>query len=504
MATIITKMNHLLDEMIRMKWLAVAVVFYFYGMMLKKEIALSSGELGVAFNNWDISLRLLNDMYLIVYFIIPFVLFLSSRTVLKDFDYQLLIRLGSYRRWVYHSLASFWAKASPLFTLWIFLSLFMAIGFPFSWHWSSLSGTSYATNTLNGLAAVFEFPFLALAVQVFLIAFAFSLMHMALGIFYVLVQHKAFMYLVSAVIFLVSVIGFKVLPNHLAFLVPPTYFSLTKAVELFQSLWLLGLSLSIIGGLYYLCIRFLDVNKRRYLSSFSLYFPVVGYVTLCILGIIAVGNSLKESDQASIWDVWAMAFTGVSTEYFSYLPFFYYIIVFFGFVYGVQVFLSREVEQLGYYKIIRFQNLGAWMWSWMRRLLVAIFLFLIGLMALALMIGALLGRETDFQVLMFPNPLTEIIYHFFFNGFLQVALYINIVFIVSWVSKESIHGMVLISIFMVLMLPGFNVAGLVPVGLNGMAYLVEYSPYYLSLVLLGFNLFAVSMIHVLFKRSLKI
>ncbi|MGP7819729.1 hypothetical protein ACTXGU_21725, partial [Niallia sp. 01092] len=92
-------MKKYLEDMIGIKWLVIGVIFYFYGFMLRKEVVKAAYEFGVSFNNWDIILRLLNDMYLIVYFIIPVVLFFSTKSILVDFDYQILIRLGSFKKW---------------------------------------------------------------------------------------------------------------------------------------------------------------------------------------------------------------------------------------------------------------------------------------------------------------------------------------------------------------------------------------------------------------------
>ncbi|MCZ0756341.1 hypothetical protein M4I42_12285, partial [Anoxybacillus sp. J5B_2022] len=70
-----------LEDVISVKWLVTGVIFYFYSVMLKNEIVKVAYEKKVYFNNWDITLRLLNDMYLIVYFIIPIVLFFSIRSI---------------------------------------------------------------------------------------------------------------------------------------------------------------------------------------------------------------------------------------------------------------------------------------------------------------------------------------------------------------------------------------------------------------------------------------
>lgn len=140
----------------------------------------------------------------------------------------------------------------------------------------------------------------------------------------------------------------------------------------------------------------------------------------------------------------------------------------------------------------------------MRKLLINIVAFLLLLMGLSLIIAALFDVKANFYTTIFTNPMFEVMYHFFVNGFLQVGFYVLAIFIVSWISKESIHGLILISVFMVLMLPGINTHAIIPVGLNGMSYLLNYSPYYLTSILLLMNLILLCVIHFLFRGSLKI
>ncbi|MGZ0084482.1 hypothetical protein ACWNXI_02475 [Caldibacillus thermoamylovorans] len=495
-----------LEGVISLKWLAVGSVFCLYGFMLKKEIVQTASERKVYFNNWDLTLRLLSDMYLIVYFIIPLVLVFSIRSILIDFDYQVLIRLGSFKKWVYYSFRNFWVSIAPLLLLWVFVSLFMAIGFPWSWDWSQLSATEHWTNTLNELIAFFEMPLFALAAQFVLAIVTFSFAHIVLAIVYVLTESKYFMLFVSVIVFLGSIIGFKLLPRELAFLSPPTFFSIVQAVHTFHSLILVSIVLFVASVLIVLFLQVLDLNKKAYVQWIKPYIPIVIYFFLCVIGISLTARSLlKTSADLTIWDVLVMSFVGVSAERFMYVPFFFYVLVFFGFVYLVQwFFLSNEIEELGYYKIIRFRSLDKWFWSWMQKLFQATALFLCTLMGLSLVIAVCFGLNMRFHVTMLSTPVYEVIYHFFINGFLQIIFYIIAVFIVSWVSKESIHGLLLVGVFMILMLPGVNGGGVIPVGLNGIVYLADDSPYDLTVILIIVNTIALSVVHYLFKQSLKI
>lgn len=494
-----------LEDVISVKWLVVGVIFYFYSVMLKNEIVKVAYEKKVYFNNWDITLRLLNDMYLIVYFIIPIVLFFSIRSIFMNFDYQILIRLGSFKKWVYNSLKHFWMRISPLLILWVFVSLFMTIGFPYSWDWSQLSKTKHFTNTIYELVKFFGTPISAFAAQLILLMLIFSLLHIVFATVYVLTKSKYFMLFISVMFFLGNIMGFKLLPREVAFLSPTTFFSIAKGVNTFGSPILSYVVIIVFFMFGILFLQVLDVNKTAYIQSIKSYIPIVIYFFLCIVGISATAQSLTKSTDVTIWDVWAMSFIGVSAERFSYIPFFFYLIVFFGFIYLVQLlFLSNEIEQLGHYKIIRFRSLKKWFWSWMQELLMVTIFFLFILMGLSLALAVCFGANTDFYVTVLSNPLYEVIYHFFINGFLQIVFYIILIFIVSWISKESIYGVLLVSLFIILMLPGVNVVGIIPVGLNGIVYLADYSPYHLTFILIIMNTITFFVVNYLFKQSLKI
>ena len=67
-------------------------------------------------------------------------------------------------------------------------------------------------------------------------------------------------------------------------------------------------------------------------------------------------------------------------------------------------------------------------------------------------------------------------------------LYILLIFIFSWAQRGSIQGLILVSIFMILMLPGFNPLGILPVGLNSLVYTVDFSPFHITVILLIANL----------------
>jgi hypothetical protein len=315
-----------LGYVINIRWIAAGVVFYFYSVLLKRNIAFTAVELGKGFNNWDFTLRLLNDMYLIIYFLIPVTLFVSFKSILTDFDYQVLIRLGSYRHWVYNSIKQFWMRNSPLFLLWIFISLFMTIGFPLSGNWSELSRTDHITNPISDLAYFFKSPVSAFALQITLMFIAISLLHVILATIYVITKSKNFILLISIGVFLGSIMGFKLIPEKLLFLSPTSYLSITQGINHFNSLTINYVVIGIIGAVLFLFLHFfLDVNKKKYIHLLKPHFTTVIYLVLCTIGIISSANIVSNSVNTTVWDVWIVSFIGVSAESFSYLSFFLYL-----------------------------------------------------------------------------------------------------------------------------------------------------------------------------------
>lgn len=492
-----------IEEVISIKWLVVGVIFYFYGDLLKRKIMHNAQVNGVSINGWDITLQLMNDMYLIVYFVIPLVLYLSINSILSDFDYQNLIRLGTFKRWVYRSLKLFWKRSSPLLFLWAFVSLFMMIGLPHSWSWSQLSKSKLAFNALYELTDFFLTPVSGFGFQLFSLFITLSFLHIGLAILYVLTQNKNFILVICAFFFLGGMAGFKLLPKELAFLSPTTYFSLTKAVNSFNTPILSSIFIIVFGVMCLLLLHILDFNKRRILHTIKPFLPVGIYFILCLLGILSTASSLN-SAEATIWDLWVMSFRGSSSEDFAYFPFFFYSIVFFGFIYLVNLFLNEEIESIGYYKIIRFRNINKWFWNWFKKLIIIVVFFILTLTGLTLFIAVCMGMKTNFTLTTVPVPLIEVIYHFGINSFLQIILYIFAVFIVSWKTKEPSYVLILISLFMIVMLPGINAAGIIPVGLNSFSYLNEHSLLYLTSILIFMNILVYAVINYLFKRSLKI
>lgn len=488
-----------IESIFKFKWIIVGIIFFVYGLFLKKGIAISAYYSKLPFNVWDITLRLMNDMYLNIYFITPLIMFISARVILENFNDQILIRVGSYRKWVCYSLFKFWLEFLPFLSVWVLISIFMMIGFPHSWKWSTYSGTHEFGNPLFQLPEHYAFPLSVLICQILLIILSISFTQIVLSYVFAFTKKRIYLIVIIMSMFIGGIVSFKVLPPKFSFLFPSTYLSIAKSIYLFGSANLLYFFLAL---LIIISILLLSYSKKTIIYSIvSTNLPLIIYCLISLTGIIATSYFYRDS---TVWDIWLLFLGGVSADNFSYLSFFSYSIVYFGFIYLIQLFFSKEVDQLGYYQIIRYQSLYKWFWSWMKKLIYKILLFLFLLFIITLLTALVIKRELVLEITLMPISLSEGLYHYYINGFLQILFYVLVLFILTWVSKESMHGVIVISVFMVLMFPGINFAGFIPVGLNSLVYLYNYSPYLLTINLLIVNLLAYITIYYLFKKSLKI
>ncbi|KPC97928.1 hypothetical protein LR69_03855 [Geobacillus sp. BCO2] len=83
-------------------------------------------------------------------------------------------------------------------------------------------------------------------------------------------------------------------------------------------------------------------------------------------------------------------------------------------------------------------------------------------------------------------------YHFLSTATFKFSFYVLFVFLISWLSKETFYSFVGIAILSFFMFPGLNNRGIIPSGLNSMAYLLTNdSIYRISTVLFLWNVFAI-------------
>lgn len=486
-------------------WLFIFLILYFYGLFFVREVIFTvSIELQLKINAFDIVLSVLSDIYLIIYFLLPIILFIMNYLMFKEFNSISLIRYGSYKKWIYSLQKTFFLHLFTLIIIWIGVALSLTIGLTYENRWSDLASNHMASNyTITpNLESFIQFPLLATILQIVLFGISILLIQFFLLIVFVYFKNKNLIIIISTLVFLGAIVGFKLLPSSFMFFSLPNYLVLYHGLSNFNSTFTLFILIGICGSLLILFAEIIDlklINLKTYIYMFS---PYLIFILLCLSGIIYSANLLN-TELITFWDLLIYSFNGISQEGFNYISYIYYIIVFFGFIYLVEIHLQKEFMSISYYKIIRYRSLFRWFFEWISKVIVFSFLFLFILLLLTYIVALIYGYTNIKEINYFENiPIKNYFYQFFINGFLQLTSYSLIVFITSWLSREVFRSFFVVSIMMVLMLPGLY-SVYIPVGLNSLGLAINGSDifHYSILLLISILLELLIILWLLTKRD---
>ncbi|MNB96050.1 hypothetical protein D3C81_287770 [compost metagenome] len=197
-----------------------------------------------------------------------------------------------------------------------------------------------------------------------------------------------------------------------------------------------------------------------------------GYGLLCLLGIFSPYlNPWGKS--VTVWDTLYLRFYGVSLEGgFTLLSFLYYVVVFMGFVYLFQVYVSEYLSGRFYYVAIRHRSLLHWFASLGIRIALRAAAFLLILFVLTVTISLISGQTLEPKVTVQPGiDFKQILFQFLLNGWLQIMNGTMIVFITAWLFKDVSYSLIAQGALVLAILPMINVGGWLPAGLNSMGYI---------------------------------
>ncbi len=462
------------DKVISWKWLFATLPIILFSLNNRQSMPYFEQRHSVTANFWDYALMPLNDAYLIVYYILPLIIFVSTTYINRTFEYTKLIRLGSYRKWIYTKIKQLFIINS-FFLLIIVGSMFItSINTPFSFEWSNVGKINqYGNEILYYLQLYFAKPYIAFVLQIALYMLTFITLQLLICILYVIYKKQLVLHLVNALLFIMGAIGFKAFPASMKGIVVINYLSLFHGSASFDSAIIpFGIVMIIFTALVIVANN-IDLNhsniKRYVVKNLS----ILLYILLCLMGIL-FNVGIYANDNMSIWEVFTGTFIGTTNEMFSLISFTFYIVVFLGAVYFVQLRLQRYLSEMNYYTMARYRSMNKWFSSWFPGILKIIIMLLLALLGGTISIALLKGYSITA-----PANLFEILYHFMINGFLQLLVYVLLVIIISFATKDVFKSFISLLALMIFMLPGFRINNLIPVGLNSMGYVIENSSVFL-------------------------
>lgn len=437
-------MKQMIHEYATWKWVFFIPFLFIYGWGLRNGVLQNAHIHQLAFNKWDIIIEFLHDPFLVIYFLLPFWLFYSSQMIMKEWDYMLLIRLKSYTKWVFYT----FKRVSPVLfvfmSIWIIISLFVTIDIPSENNWSDLSTTDIDRNVITfSLQQAVSSPLLAFMMQVCLFASLLMTIHIVLATLYMFIHHMFIFSSINVFVFLGTIISFKRIPSDhwiqvLNYMF--SYYSYTTYGSIIPAF--LGL-ISIILGCYLLVTVSKKHHSQHLKDLFAENDQFVFYSLLCLFGIVTPFVNVG-TGATTVWDTLFLRFFGVSEDGFQLFAYLFFCIVFLGFVYLFQLRLNQILNNQIYYLMIRYKSLYRWFSQLMKQAVIGLIVLLLFLFCVTIATGVMKGQTFELHTtLEMVRPLPYLLYQFFINGFLQVLNYLLIMFIVTWIWKDAIYGLIL-------------------------------------------------------------
>lgn len=199
-------------------------------------------------------------------------------------------------------------------------------------------------------------------------------------------------------------------------------------------------------------------------------YPYVIYALLCLLGIASPFLN-PWGGAVTVWDTLYIKFYGVSPDdSFSFLSYIFHVVVYMGFIYFFQVYITDYLSGRFYYSAIRYSSLARWFIRWVFPIGLAAVALLMVLIALTVVVGLASGQTFELKMTIPDIDFNQVMYQFLINGWLQIMNGILIVFIAAWLFKEAFYNLIVLGVLVLAVLPTFNIGGWLPAGLNSLGY----------------------------------
>lgn len=494
----------MLNRQASINWLWVIPLIGLYLWTIRQSLILVSENEGLSFNFWDLILQGINDVYLINYLMFPLFLFKIGHQLGRSFEYTQLIRFGSYSRWIVQQSKEFTLFSVGLLFLWNASAFVLASGLSFSLDWSVFSHLERDGNEiLTTLSSSFSSPVKAWVVQFLLFFLTMTVIHLLASILYASSKSKWLLNSFLTFLFIMSILSFKVIPASFKWISLPNYLSVFHGTASFGHFFI---PFVILIGVFIIALTsllFIGRDSPFLRSLFKEHWAIILFSGFIGFFLLVKAFQFQE-EQMTVIDYWILSFFGTTHEGFDFLSFSFYLIVFLGFIYFVQLFLHIQLTKMNYASIIRHQSLVKWFSEWFMKIQGYVLLYLALLMSAALLIGMGFDFPQTGLSLLFPEvSLYIVLYHFWVNGFLQLTFYILLTILVSLLTGDVMKSFTVLLGMSIFMFPGMNFNYLIPFGLNSMGLLLETtSIMHHSVVLLIYNLvLMILLIYVLRKKD---
>jgi|GEM_PF-2094574 len=499
-------LKRLIDELFTLKWLCFIIPSFIFGWVSRQGVIQGTFMLQKESNQWDIMLAQLSDPYFLLYIFLPFMMLLSCLTIRDIWEIPILIRVRSWRKWIQFSLCSLVPYMITAVSLLIIISVILTLGSNYELNWSPYSlATQSINNWVSSMSQQSGFaPYWVLLLHLIQLSTMMLAIHALMSLWYLFFPKMLYLSFLSFLIFMYAIISFKFFSENSKFILFK-YITFPSSFSMYHSFYPgFLIILVIIGCIIWVgpLLKKLRLDLIRKWSSRN--YPYLLYVLLCLLGLKS--DLLSQGNYGvTVWDNLYLRFYGLSRNGgVSFTPFLYYIIVFIGFVYFHKLRIAEYLSGRFYYTAIRYKGL----WYWFTRGAIRISAFILGfltvLLCLTLLTGFISGLELSPVITVLQKlSVKQTIYHFIVNGWLQLANYIALIFIVNWIFRENAYRLSMIAVLIIAMFPAINRGSWLPTGLNAMGQLTGSwgDTLRITVVLFFWLLFQIVLIGYLFRKK---
>ncbi len=481
----------------------VAVVSAAWALLLRDDARTATAARGVAAPSAPEALvTYLGDPYLIVFFIVPTYLALTTTSITSTAAYPVLARVSTTARWLAWSAHTAIAPTAAIATVWLIAGGLGALGL--SWVAGPISDAGIARSqvlqalaTQSGGAGTPAWAYVP--AQVLLLVVGLLALRTVVALVYLLTRSPGAAPLTAAALWIATIVSFKApfegnvgpvdaLVLHQGGQYLPWWATAAMPAAAIAAVVATGPVIDRAAALR----RATDDSSPVTRAAAWARRPGVVYAAVMAAVVLAVIPQVAAT-ATTPWEVFLSLAWGTSPYGVAPVTFAAFTVVIAGFAYLIALQLHEQLGDRLPYVMIRHRSMSAWTLHLLGRCAAQGAALLAGIFTLTAVAGHLLvdvsttgtaPAEADPGVITMSGAA---LHQFALNGVLQLAAYSAALFLITWWTRSPIWSLGAIAAIAALHLPGANAEGWIPVGLNSVGMLTTANPTRMSLELLAIN-----------------
>lgn len=228
----------LLGEALTWKWSLIFILMFVFGLRQRSQLIQSSIALQERLNHWDILIGITGDPYMLLYLVLPCMLFLSCLSIWRSWNPLYLIRVSSWGKWIAYSVKEFSYFVLVSVIALLITSFVLTIKIPYQAGWSLYSSTD--TTTFNYISSISQTsnlpPYIVLILQIGLLVVMFLSLHAFIAATFIYLPNMLYLWFISFIILFYALVSFGYFPGS-PLIVPFNYMTFHSSYGVYGSVY---------------------------------------------------------------------------------------------------------------------------------------------------------------------------------------------------------------------------------------------------------------------------